>query len=107
MAPHWPELYAVGWPMWREPPFILQERSFYHREFRDVPTEAYQKATQPAAPLALVTCNPTASGTRSTRDGNVLCPPNLAYQSAPLASTVVAPSNGERHPYGAEGGGND
>ncbi|MGO8847265.1 MAG: hypothetical protein ACLQFI_18405 [Methylocella sp.] len=72
-----------------------------------MPTEAYQKAVQPAAPSALVTCNPNAPGTGSTRDGNILCPPNLAYQSAPLASTVIAPSNGERHPYGAEGGRND
>ena len=94
-------------PHGREPPFFPQARSLYHHEFRDVPTEAYQKATQPAAPLALVTCNPNASGTGSSHDGNVLSPPNLAYQSAPLASTVIAPSNGERHPYGAEGGRND
>jgi pilus assembly protein CpaB len=57
-----------------------------------------------AAPPALVTCNPI---TGSTLDGNVRCPPNLAYQSAPLASTVIAPSNGERRPYGAEGGRRD
>jgi hypothetical protein len=72
-----------------------------------MPTEAYQKTVQPAAPSALVTCNSNTSGTGSTRDGNVLCPPNLAYKSAPLASTVVAPINGERQPYGAEGGRND
>jgi pilus assembly protein CpaB len=57
-----------------------------------------------AAPPALVTCNPI---TGSTLDGNVRCPPNLAYQSAPLASTVIAPSNGGRRPYGAEGGRRD
>jgi pilus assembly protein CpaB len=57
-----------------------------------------------AAPPALVTCNPI---TGSTLDGNVRCPPNLAYQSAPLGSTVIAPSNGERRPYGAEGGRRD
>jgi hypothetical protein len=107
MAPHWPELYAVGWPMWRESPFILQARSLYHHEFRDMPTEAHQNAPQPAAPPALVTCNPNGSVAGSTLECLVRRPPNLAYNNAPLASTVIAPSTGERHPYGAEGGRND
>jgi hypothetical protein len=100
MAPHWPELYAVGWPMWREPQLILQARSLYHHEFRDMPTEAYQKATQPAAPLALVTCNPTASITGSTFECSVRRPVDLSYYSAPLASTVITPGNAERRAVG-------
>ena len=69
-----------------------------------MPTEAYQKTMQPAAPPAIVTCNPNASGTGSTLDGNVRCPPNMAYQSTPLSSAVIAPSNGEKRPNDAEGG---
>jgi pilus assembly protein CpaB len=48
-----------------------------------------------ARPSALVTCNPT---TGSTLVSDVRCPPNLPYQSAPLASTIVVPSNVERRP---------
>jgi pilus assembly protein CpaB len=58
-----------------------------------------------AAPLASAICNPI---TGSTIDGNVRCPPNLAYRSAPLAPTVITPpSNAERRPYDAEGGRRD
>ncbi len=63
-----------------------------------MPTEAYQKAVQPAAPSALVTCNPNASGTGSTLECSVRRPLNLAYNNAPLASTIIAPTNVDRRP---------
>jgi hypothetical protein len=94
--------------MWREPPFMVQAQILYDHEYRDMPTEAYQNAPQPAAPPALVTCNPNASGTGSKLECSVRRPVDLSYYRAPLASTVIAPpSNAERRPYGAEGGRND
>jgi hypothetical protein len=61
----------------------------------------------PPPPPEPYACDPKSSYTGSTLECSIRVPPNLPYQSAPLASTVIAPSNGERRPYGAEGGRRD
>jgi pilus assembly protein CpaB len=44
-------------------------------------------------------CDPKVSFTGSTLECSVRRPANLSYYRAPLASTVIAPSNAERGPY--------
>jgi hypothetical protein len=77
---------------------MAKAQILYDHEYCDMPTEARQNATQPAAPPALVTRNPTASFTCSTLECSVRRPLDLSYYSALLASTIIAPRYAERGP---------
>ena len=58
---------------------------------------------RPPPPPEPQNCDPKNSFTGSTLECSIRRPFDLSYYSAPLASTVIAPSKAERRPYDAEG----
>jgi len=66
---------------------ISNRSQFNHRKSRDMPTEVYQTAPQPA----LATCDPSAPAIGGMLEFSIRRPPYLPHYCASLTSTINAP----------------